>query len=609
MEIRNKATRIDLLSLKTRPMRAFHMSWFAFFLCFFAWFGIAPLMAVVRDELHLTKEQIGNTIIASVAITILARLFVGWLLDRIGPRKSYTLLLVLGSLPVMGIGLSSSYEGFLLFRLGIGVIGASFVITQYHTSVMFAPNCVGTANATSAGWGNLGGGVTQIVMPLIFAAFVGIGFTDGAAWRASMVVAGGVCLLTGIAYWFFTTDFPDGNIRELKARGEIEPRGRGRGAFALALRDRRVWALFVIYAACFGIELTINNVAALYFKDYFQLSLGTAGLVAGLFGLMNVFARTLGGYVSDRFVARGGLRGRVKWLFLAVFAEGLALLAFSQTSVLAFAIPALVVFSLFVQMSEGATYSVVPFINKRALGAVSGIVGAGGNVGAVSAGFLFRMEDLAWPDALLILGVLVTLFSFTALLVRFSPAEEAAAKEEFDRAIARRRAEAAARPPRPVRIPALTHVRPMDALRIYLGVALLIKGIEFILDMTPIENPLTDAGLEPWRSLVAWTVVFTHVVGGLCLALGFVTRVAAGGNAVVLLGAAGAHLFGGRHEGLWLFNVEFQFTLFVFFTLLLVAWRGAGPFSLDRLLRLEEEGGGAGGPGAAAPAPTAPAVP
>ena len=70
MDISNKATRINLFSLGTRPMRAFHMSWFAFFLCFFAWFGIAPLMAVVREELHLSKAQIGNTIIASVAITI-----------------------------------------------------------------------------------------------------------------------------------------------------------------------------------------------------------------------------------------------------------------------------------------------------------------------------------------------------------------------------------------------------------------------------------------------------------------------------------------------------------------------------------------------------------
>ena len=121
------------------------------------------------------------------------------------------------------------------------MIGASFVITQYHTSVMFAPNCVGTANATSAGWGNLGGGVTQMVMPLVFAAFVGLGYTDVVSWRLSMVVAGAVCFVTGIAYYLFTQDLPDGNFRELRERGEIPQRSKTKGTFWLAARDRRVW--------------------------------------------------------------------------------------------------------------------------------------------------------------------------------------------------------------------------------------------------------------------------------------------------------------------------------------------------------------------------------
>ena len=80
-----QATRIRLLNFSTAPMRAFHLSWIAFFLSFTAWFGIAPLMAVVRDDLKLTKAQIGNTVIASVAITIFARLLTGWLCDRCGP--------------------------------------------------------------------------------------------------------------------------------------------------------------------------------------------------------------------------------------------------------------------------------------------------------------------------------------------------------------------------------------------------------------------------------------------------------------------------------------------------------------------------------------------
>jgi nitrate/nitrite transporter NarK len=125
-------------------------------------------MPVIRQELHLTKEQVGNSIIASVAITVVARLLIGWLCDRMGPRRTYAWMLILGSLPVMGVGLAHDYLTFLIFRLAIGAIGAGFVITQFHTSLMFAPRVVGTANGAAAGWGNLGGGVTQMVMPLLF---------------------------------------------------------------------------------------------------------------------------------------------------------------------------------------------------------------------------------------------------------------------------------------------------------------------------------------------------------------------------------------------------------------------------------------------------------
>lgn len=457
MELVGKATRIRLFSFSTPQMRAFHMSWFAFFLCFFAWFGIAPLMTVVSKEMSLTKSQIGWCIIGSVAITVLARLFVGWLCDRIGPRIAYTGLLLVGSLPVMGIGLASSYESFLFFRVAIGVIGASFVITQYHTSLMFAPNCVGTANATTAGWGNLGGGVTQLIMPMLFGFLTlgaylpfttiqilpGLGLSSEAGWRVGMVLAGAVCALTGVAYYFLTQDTPEGNFRELRATGRMPEKKQTAGSFLDACCDSRVWALFMIYGACFGIELTVNNVLAMYFVrdfDYFRQmdaanALQWAGAAAMLFGLMNIFARTLGGVFGDKFGQRWGLSGRVKWLFMALFCEGIALMMFSQMSTLVVAIPSLIAFSLFVQMSEGATYAVVPFINKKALGSVSGIVGAGGNAGAVAAGFLFKSEAITWPTAFFILGIIVTCCSFLSFGVRFNSEAELEARTATERAL------------------------------------------------------------------------------------------------------------------------------------------------------------------------------
>ena len=436
MNIRNKATSIRLADFTTAPMRAFHMAWVAFFLCFFSWFGVAPLMPVIRLELHLTKAQTGNSIIASVALAVFGRLLMGWLCDRIGPRKTYAGLLILGSLPVMCIGLSHDYASFLAFRLTIGLIGASFVVTQYHTSVMFAPNIVGTANAAAAGWGNLGGGVTQMAMPLLFSAFLSLGVGAWWGWRIAMLVPGAAMLVCGIAYYFLTKDTPDGNFSELRGSGQLEERSTAGSKLGEALRDARVWALFVLYGCCFGMELTIDNIAALYFSDYFHLALTAAGLVAASFGMMNLFARALGGILSDRCNRRWGLRGRVALLGCTICAEGLGLILFSRMRWLPLAVATMMLAGLFVKMSNGATYSIVPFISKRALGAVAGIVGAGGNVGAVLAGFLFKTASLTWPQALLILGVLVTLSSTLAALVRFSEADERLARQEIESRLA-----------------------------------------------------------------------------------------------------------------------------------------------------------------------------
>jgi NNP family nitrate/nitrite transporter-like MFS transporter len=237
-----------------------------------------------------------------------------------------------------------------------------------------------------------------------------------------MFLAGVVCFLAGIAYWFLTQDCPTGNFKELRERGELPARKAAGNTFALACRDYRVWILFVLYGACFGLEITIDNIAALYFADYFGLGLTAAGLAAFAFGMMNLFARALGGIISDRVAKKWGLRGRVWWLFIALLGEGIFLMIFAQMGLLVPALLSLMAFGLFVKMSNGATYAVVPFINRKALGSVAGIVGAGGNAGAVAAGFLLK-DAADWPAALLLIGLIVSLVSFLTLLVRL-PAPE-----------------------------------------------------------------------------------------------------------------------------------------------------------------------------------------
>ena len=174
-----------------------------------------------------------------------------------------------------------------------------------------------------------------------------------------------------------------------------------------------MWALFVIYGSCFGMELTIDNIAALYFADYFHLALTAAGFVAASFGMMNLFARALGGIVSDRCNRRWGLRGRVALLGCTILGEGLALILFSQDARAASGHRIDDAGGVVRQDVERRHLLRRSVRQQAALGAVAGIVGAGGNVGAVLAAFLFKTASLTWPQALLILGVTVAADLFT----------------------------------------------------------------------------------------------------------------------------------------------------------------------------------------------------
>ncbi len=439
MAASEKATSIDLFSFSTPQMRAFHMTWVAFFVCFFAWFAVAPLMPVVRGEFHLTTDQIANLNIAGVFATILARLVIGPLCDKYGPRITYTALLTLGALPVMGIAFATSYESFLIFRLMIGAIGASFVISQYHTSVMFAPNVVGTANATVGGWGNGGAGVTEAVMPLLLAALVSVGVQQTLGWRMAMFIPAVMMLVVAVLYWRLTQDSPEGNTLALRAQGITVSTGKKGGfeVFMTAMSNYRVWLLAVCYAAGFGIEVFIHGVAAIYYVDRFGLTLTSAGLAAGSFGLMALFARALGGIASDRVARNWGLDGRTRLLFVLMIGEGIGLLAFSSMGSVGPAIAVMLVFGLFTHMSCGSIYALYPFIDRKALGGVAGIIGAGGNIGGVAAAFLFKaMGNL--PDTLFALGWIVLGCACCAIAVRFSVPHQLAEKRLYDEAIAQR---------------------------------------------------------------------------------------------------------------------------------------------------------------------------
>ena len=335
--------------------------------------------------------MIANAGVAAVASTIFVRIALGTLLERFGPVNVQSGLLSFGAFWVAMAAAISAPWNYTLIRFFIGCAGATFVTNQFWCSLMFAPNVIGTANATAAGWGNLGGGVTQIFMiSVLFNPMVDSGMLPDTAWRVAMVVPSVLFVLCAVSMKLLCWDTPTAKRFDVAVTGKTQKPSLW--DYVEVLKDVRVLVMIMQYSACFGTELAMNNQLATHFRTYFQMAAADASALAGAFGLMNLFARSLGGITSDLLFKYIGFRGRIWAQFLSLFFEAIFLFCFglvdnSQPWYVALAV--LVFFSLFVQMAEGTSYGIVPFMNKQQLAIVSALVGAGGNLGAVIAGFCF----------------------------------------------------------------------------------------------------------------------------------------------------------------------------------------------------------------------------
>jgi NNP family nitrate/nitrite transporter-like MFS transporter len=246
---------------------------------------------------------------------------------------------------------------------------------------MFTPKIVGVANGASAGWGNLGGGATQLIMPVLFTIISKCGLPDFEAWRVAFLIPGCMHILIGFLCLQFAQDLPDGQYAQLKGKGKAA-QDKGWVVIYYALINYRTWVLCLTYGYCFGVELTVDNVITNYYYDRFHIDLNTAGAIGASFGLMNFFSRPLGGILSDLAAKHFGMRGRIWHLWILQTLGGVFCIALGKMNNLGSSVVMLLFFSFCCQAACGATFGVVPFVSRRSLGIISGLVGAGGSAGS-----------------------------------------------------------------------------------------------------------------------------------------------------------------------------------------------------------------------------------
>lgn len=204
-----------------------------------------------------------------------------------------------------------------------------------------------------------------------------------------------------------------------------------------------VAALNSTYFANFGAELAVVSMLPVFFETTFKTLKGgdgnflvtatVAGFVASSFAFVNLLARPLGGYISDKLPNRkrtmlgyiGGivigfaLMGFISRWGTGVDSDGLRNLvpAFGGVGWLAVAVVMVVFASVFVQGAEGATFAIIPMVNKRMTGQIAGMAGAYGNVGAVIYLVIYSLVD-ARTFFFILAGGAAASFAVTAIMLR-----------------------------------------------------------------------------------------------------------------------------------------------------------------------------------------------
>ncbi len=432
------STKLNLLSFSGN-VKVLHLTWIAFFISFMVWFAHAPLMVVIRDAMHLTEQEVKILLILNIALTIPARIVVGMLVDRYGPKQLFSTILILGGLVSIGFALTQTYQQLAIARFLSGFVGAGFVVGIRMISEWFPARQTGIAQGIYGGWGNFGSAGAALILPSVAIYF---GAENG--WRYATGMIGSIAIIYGFIYYFSVSNTPKGSTYfKPKKMGAMEVTSKmdlllyivmnmpmylalavltwklsakmhwfnesvsyAIYATLIALYLFQVWKIIQVnksifqtevpelqryafkqvvildlaYALTFGAELAVVSMLPLYYVDTFGVEPVLAGILAGIYPVINLFARPAGGWLSDKM-------GRK--LTLGIVSAGAAVSFFILSNVtsewaLWSVVASTILAGIFSKAGSGAVYAMVPLIQRRMTGQFAGMVGAFGNVGGLA---------------------------------------------------------------------------------------------------------------------------------------------------------------------------------------------------------------------------------
>jgi NNP family nitrate/nitrite transporter-like MFS transporter len=460
---------LNLLALNKPEIRTLHLTWFAFFISFMVWFAHAPLMVVIREAMNLSEQEVKILLILNVALTIPARIVVGMLVDKHGPRFMFSSILILGGLISIGFACTQNYQQLAIVRFLSGFVGAGFVVGIRMISEWFPARQTGIAQGIYGGWGNFGSAGAAIILPSVAFYF---GAENG--WRYAIASTGVLAIVYGCIYYFSVSNTPKGSTYfKPKKMGAMEvtskadlllyilmniPMYLALSVLTWKLSEKMQWidpivayaiygTLIVLYCyqvwkiiqvnqsifhtevptlhryafkqiaildlaymLTFGAELAVCSMLPLYYVDTFNVEPIMAGILAGIYPFINLFARPAGGWLSDKISCKITLGIVTCGAAFSFFTLSLVNTDWALWSVVAVT----VVCGIFSKAGSGAVYAMVPLIQRRMTGQFAGMVGAFGNVGGLAFLTVFSFVS---TDVFFLTIAITAAFVFFMLLI------------------------------------------------------------------------------------------------------------------------------------------------------------------------------------------------
>lgn len=381
-------------------------STFAFTICFAVWTIFSIIGLQIKKDLGLNDTEFGLLVATPILTGSLARLALGIWTDQYGGRIVFSLVMIISAAATCLVTTASTYIGFLLAALGVGISGGGFAVGIAYVSRWFPKGQQGTALGIF-GMGNVGAAVTKFLAPWVMVAF---------GWKMVADVWAVAIFISGVCFFLFSKDDPVVRSRRLDGS-----RPDSMGSMLAPLRELRVWRFSLYYFFVFGGFVALALWLPHYYMGAYGLDVKTAGMLGAAYSIPASVFRAVGGWMSDKWGAR-----RVMYWAFGVAVICLFVLSYPNTDYVVHGIKGDIAFStalsfsaftvftfvlgFFMSLGKAAVYKHIPVYYPYHVGAVGGIVGLIGGLGGFVMPILFgALNDLTgvWTSCFMLLFLVV----------------------------------------------------------------------------------------------------------------------------------------------------------------------------------------------------------